>query len=99
MNATTLRFIAGNAFANSQIQTVEFWQANAISVGQVFEVAREVRIESSFVHEVRGLENVTNLCLRNNSINCRCLLTSGNSVSLPGSICDDPFVSLFHWKF
>ncbi|KAI6177287.1 hypothetical protein M3Y97_00890300 [Aphelenchoides bicaudatus] len=91
VNTSTLRFIAGNAFANAQIQTVEFYQANAISVGQLFEKAREVRIESSFVHEVRGLENVTNLCLRNNSINCRCLLTHGNSASLMGSICDDPF--------
>lgn len=106
VNSSTLRSIAPNAFSNSQIQTVEFYQANAISVGQLFEVAREVRIENrytykdlivtsspSFVHEVRGLENVTNLCLRNNSINCRCMLIGSSPVSLVGSICDDPLVS------
>ncbi|KAI6201789.1 hypothetical protein M3Y96_00879800 [Aphelenchoides besseyi] len=76
VNTSTLRSVAANSFFGSQIQTIEFWQANAISVGNMLENAREVRMESSFLHDVRGLENVTHLCLRNNSINCRCLIGS-----------------------
>ncbi|KAI6240028.1 hypothetical protein M3Y99_00486500 [Aphelenchoides fujianensis] len=89
VNTSTLRSIAPNAFAGAQVQTVEFWQANAISVGNLFESSREVRIESSFLHDIRGLENVTHLCLRNNSINCRCLLAPASN-PLIGSVCDDP---------
>ncbi|KAI6215441.1 hypothetical protein M3Y94_00385500 [Aphelenchoides besseyi] len=88
VNTSTLRSVAANSFSGSQIQTIEFWQANAISVGNMLENAREVRMESSFLHDVRGLENVTHLCLRNNSINCRCLIGSEIVVS---SVCDETF--------
>ncbi|CAD5221947.1 unnamed protein product [Bursaphelenchus xylophilus] len=73
INETTIRSASGNSFSNAQIDSIEIFHSNIFSFGNWLERTRELRARNSFLHDMYGIENVTEICLVNNSINCACV--------------------------
>ncbi|CAD5215978.1 unnamed protein product [Bursaphelenchus okinawaensis] len=86
INETTIRSASGNSFSNGHINSVEISHSNIFSFGNWLERTRELRAKNSFLHDMYGVENVTEICLLNNSINCVCIVNPSPAQIVCGSI-------------
>lgn len=86
LNTSTVTAVSGNAFSQSNLHNVDFRQTEIYSVGNLLEHTKELTSQNSVIYDVRGMENISELCLTNNSMNCNCY------VNIPHQhiLCDSP---------